>query len=440
MKDLSSVIESGMCVACGACTAVNPEITLVLDEDKLLYRPSSPGSEQAAAICPAIATDFDALHEFRFPNAEQSEHGVVRSVHLGQSTNADRNLKASSGGLIKELLIELLESSTVDSVIALNHVEGLRYEPELLQNAADVDDLPGSVYHSISFEKVFSLLEQSEGRVALVAIPCQLEGIFSYIRAYRPELNDKISITIGLVCGWTYTHHSLRALSTYKGIEANSIEHISYRGDGPVGKMRVQTDRRVVSIDRRSDIHYIAAFDRSFNLPRCHACTNHVNFLADIVVGDAWLDRAKPTRTGISLIICRSEVGEEVLRSAQSNARITTLPTSVDDIVESQSANLVFGHFAYSWAQYLRETGRHAPSLLGPNLGMAKPIDRSQLVAFDSDISGKVALQRKGRYREMLWRKIGFDMFRYGLRFVRKRLRRSRSSQTVREIVPNPFR
>ena len=54
------------------------------------------------------------------------------------------------------------------------------------------------------------------------------------------------------------------------------------------------------AVSRRVDFGYQVAFDRLFNTPRCHLCVNHSNFLADIVVGDAWLPSTVFTKTGVS--------------------------------------------------------------------------------------------------------------------------------------------
>ena len=186
-------------------------------------------------------------------------------------------------------------------------MEGLDFQPRLITDPADIDQMPGSIYHNLAQPRALELLAENDGRYVLVAIPCQLEGIYSYIHTQRPELADRIAFTVGLLCGWQYSHHSIRAICEYKGIDPDAIVDISYRGGGPVGKLRIVTaDGKVTTTSRRVDIGYQVAFDRHFNTPRCHLCINHSNFLADIVVGDAWLPSTLTTKTGISLVICRT--------------------------------------------------------------------------------------------------------------------------------------
>ena len=86
---------------------------------------------------------------------------------------------------------------------------GIDFETRLVTEPEGVDQLPGSIYHNLAQPKALELLHELEGRYVLVAIPCQLEGIFSYIRTLAPELADKVHTTIGLLCGWQYSHHAL---------------------------------------------------------------------------------------------------------------------------------------------------------------------------------------------------------------------------------------
>ncbi|MEW6249753.1 MAG: coenzyme F420 hydrogenase/dehydrogenase beta subunit N-terminal domain-containing protein [Planctomycetota bacterium] len=110
----------------------------------------------------------------------------MRAARLAQSTNRERNLRASSGGIIKEVVAALLGKPEVTGAIALGHAGGLAFEPRLITRPEQVDEL--------------------------VAIPCQFEGIYTHIFRHEPALAKRIHTTVGLICGWQYTHHALRAI------------------------------------------------------------------------------------------------------------------------------------------------------------------------------------------------------------------------------------
>lgn len=417
--DLTPVIDNDLCIGCGACVAADPSIDLVLHPEKLLFEPSHPGNELAARVCPAIAVDYAGLQARRFPGAQSGPFGVVQSVALAQSGDFDRNLHASSGGIIKELLVDFLEQDEVDGVIALGHVKGLEFEPRLITVPQQVDELPGSIYHNLPKHRVLDILREKQGKYVLVAIPCELEGIFTYIYTVEPHLAERVYSTVGLLCGWQYSHHSLKAICEFKGIDYESITDISYRGGGPVGKLQITTATGSKRVNRRVDFDYQVAFDRHFNTPRCHLCVNHANFLADIVVGDAWLPSTVMTRTGISLVISRTAEADAMLRRLAEAERIVLTDVSTAEIEESQTRRVAFGDFSYAYADFLREMGRFVPDLVGPNKDEHRPVSRSELELFDRELHIKLKLQREGRYRYLRRRKATKEMGRFLKRYLR---------------------
>ncbi|MEI6299584.1 MAG: Coenzyme F420 hydrogenase/dehydrogenase, beta subunit C-terminal domain [Actinomycetota bacterium] len=418
--DLSGVIASGMCIGCGACEMADSSVRVSLNPKKLIFEPETPGSQAAADVCPAVAVDYEGLQKYLFPDSAIGAYGVVRSVHLSQSTNSARNIAASSGGLIKEVLRNVLSSGDIDGVIALDHVTGIDFAARLVTTPEDVDTLPGSIYHNLKQTPALQILRDTPGRFALVAIPCQLEGMYSWIRAQAPELRDKIVLTVGLLCGWQYSHHSINAMGEYLGYDPANISDISYRGGGPVGKLTVTTtDGEVYTASRRVDFGYQVAFDRHFNTNRCHVCINHSNFLADLVVGDAWLPSTVFTKTGVSLVVCRTEFAESVLRRLVDNGSCVSIEVGEDEIRESQTDRVIFGEFAYAYAAFLQNLGLHTPRLIGPNHGFGTVKHERHVALFHRELVRKQTLMAAKRYRYMKWRKGTRELRGYIMRYVR---------------------
>lgn len=419
-SDLSGVIASGMCIGCGACEMADPTVKVSLHPTKLIYEPETVGSSLAASVCPAVEVDYAGLQEYLFPGAPVGPFGVVRSVHLSQSTTMDRNVAASSGGLIKELLRTLLSSGDIDAVIALDHVDGIEFSARLVTTPDDVDTLPGSIYHNLKQTPALQLLKDTPGRLAIVAIPCELEGLYAWVRECEPHLRDKIVLTVGLLCGWQYSHHSIHAMGEYLGYDPNNIADISYRGGGPVGKLTVTTrNGEQFTASRRVDFGYQVAFDRHFNTSRCHVCINHSNFLADIVVGDAWLPSTVFTKTGISLVVCRTEFAEVALNRLVDSGACVSIQVGEEEIRESQTDRVVFGEFAYAYADFLRELGLHTPRLDGPNKGYGTQKPRRQAAKFHRELVRKQALMAARRYKYMKLRKATLELRGYIMRYVR---------------------
>jgi coenzyme F420-reducing hydrogenase beta subunit/polysaccharide pyruvyl transferase WcaK-like protein len=409
-EDLSEVIESGMCIACGACAHADPSIELELDDEKQIFQPTHAGNALAAAVCPAVEVDYAGLEARRFPFAESSPFGVIQSVMLAQSMDEPRNRNASSGGVLKEVLRALLQRPEVDGVISISHGAGLDFPPRIITTVEEVDTLPGSIYHNLPKDQVLEILKSREGLFVLVGIPCELEGIFQYIYRCAPELESRIHTTIGLICGWQYSHHAIRAICEFKGIDFDGIERISYRGGGPVGKLRIVSRSQEFQVSRRVDFAYQVAFDRSFNTSRCHVCVNHSNYLADLVVGDAWLPSTVATRTGISLVINRTREAEDLMQGLSNRGEVAVVDVSTEEIKESQKPPIVFGDFAYSYAAFRRRKGLHTPLLDGPNRTLARRMPDAEVQAFHVELEKKLSLQRGRRYRRLYWRKATIEL------------------------------
>ena len=440
MSDLSAVIESGMCIGCGVCEVTPDPVRLVLDPQPLIFQPDGPGGPDAASVCPAIAVDYPGLHDYVFPGEDVGPFGVVRSVFLTQSTDQERNLRASSGGIIKETLRMLLESGEIDGAIALDHVDGVEFAARLVTDAEDVDRLPGSIYHNLTQTSAIELLAQNEGRFALIAIPCQLEGLYAYVKAFRPELRDRLALTIGLLCGWQYSHHSIEAMGQYLGFNPSSIRDVSYRGGGPIGKFSVTTvEGETFSASRRVDFSYQVAFDRHFNTPRCHLCVNHGNFFADLVVGDAWLPSTLFTKTGISLVVCRTAYAENIHRRLIDSGRCLSTQVTEDEIRESQTERVVFGEFAYAYADFRRAAGLHTPELHGPNERAGGRRPAREVAAFHRELVRKQRLMADRRYGLLRWRKATLELPKLAQRYIRwftVRVLRIKSVTGARSEIP----
>jgi hypothetical protein len=244
--------------------------------------------------------------------------------------------------------------------------------------------------------------------------------MYSWIRAQAPELRDKIVLTVGLLCGWQYSHHSINAMGEYLGYDPANISDISYRGGGPVGKLTVTTtDGQVYSASRRVDFGYQVAFDRHFNTNRCHVCINHSNFLADLVVGDAWLPSTVFTKTGVSLVVCRTEFAETVLKRLVDNGSCVSIEVGEDEIRESQTDRVIFGEFAYVYAAFLQNLGLHTPHLMGPNRGFGTLKPERQVASFHRELVRKQVLMAARRYQYLKWRKGTRELRGYIMRYVR---------------------
>ncbi len=375
---IATVIAEDMCIACGACIHTCPARAIVPHFDAYrgahevrIARPDQCAECAAPcdAVCPSIEIDLCGLLD----RMQVERTGQVRGVYVGFARAHQDNGRSSSGGLIRAFIEDSLRAGR--PVICLASV-GDDYEPDVLRTVDDLARVPGSIYHSVSLTRTLGLLRELDRPCTLVAIPCQLEGARAYIRRVEPELEARIALTVGLICGWMYSHHGLRAFLRYKGI-AGDVEDAQYRGEDKVGLLKVKAGGVLYKYNRRQFgslaeyVDYRASFAAPVNRMRCRVCEDHVNVLADVAVGDAWLDRKRGQK--LSIAIVRTERGERAMSDMRARGAIDVEDGATADIDESQSRDLVQGQTARRVGSYLRGRGMHAPRFLFSQSGDSAP-------------------------------------------------------------------
>ncbi len=145
---------------------------------------------------------------------------------------------------------------------------------------------------------------------------------------------------------------------------------------------------------------------------------NHSNFLADIVVGDAWLPSTVYTKSGISLLICRTPATAAKIERMTAEKRIVSTDVSVDEITESQTRRVVFGDFAYAYQEYLAQHGLPHPTMTGPNRQAARLHDEATVHHFHTELQTKLGLQRQREYRRLWLRKATKEFPRLAKRYL----------------------
>jgi coenzyme F420-reducing hydrogenase beta subunit len=357
---IQSVIDNDLCIACGACVSVCPEgvIKPAYSSKRGAHEvgivdPSmcAPCEKPCGGVCPSIKPLAAMLAK------EKTRLGRIVNVHVGFSRAFQFNGVSSSGGVIREICHHFLSRGV--HVICLTEkrsAEKSSYEAGVLKKLNDLERMPGSIYHSISFLNALDALQNNAGPFLLVAIPCHLEGISNYIALHKPELAKKIVLKLGIICGWMYSDHGINNFADAHNIRAPVLD-VKYRGEDKVGKLKLRTLSATLNYDRRNFetvrdmMIFRSSFSTDVNRQRCRLCQNHINIQSDISVGDAWLARKESQKQ--SIIVTRTTVGETLLQTLLQQDRIIIEKGSIADIEESQSKDLVYGCNAQRLAQLL---------------------------------------------------------------------------------------
>lgn len=373
---LEQVLKHDLCIACGACVAACPHTVIVphYSQQRGAHEVRVTETQACAsctrlceAVCPSLTVRYAALlPPSRSTPASATREGTILQQFIGYAPAYHHDGTTSSGGIIRALISHALSQAIPVVCLGRTGEESYHaYGPMLLTSPADVSRVPGSIYHSVSFVSAIPLLHALDTPALLVATPCQLEGIYAYAATCAPALREKIALTVGLICGWMYSDHAIRAFAEFQRI-TEAIRDVQYRGEDKVGYLKMTTADATCRYHRRGGDgpivaqHYRTAFATEMNRLRCRVCQNHLNILADIAVGDAWLAREASRKTSVLLI--RSTQGQAWVEALTASGELQVEPGHTEDLVESQSADLVYGFTARRVSDYLRRVGIQAPA------------------------------------------------------------------------------
>jgi coenzyme F420 hydrogenase subunit beta len=291
------------------------------------------------AVCPGHSVDFRNLSSFFLEKpAENNSLGAYLSCYIGYSTNKEIRWKASSGGIVTALLIFALEEGIIDGALVTRMKRDRPFEPEAIiaRTRDEILSAVGSKYCPVPVNEELKEILREDGRFAVVGLPCHIHGIRK-TEALNKTVREKIVLHLGLFCSLCPN-----SLGTEFFIGENILDNITkldYRGKGWPGGMSIELKNgKEIFVPLHE---YISIVESPLFTPvRCMLCCDGTNELADISVGDAWLSELKDNKTGISVIIARSKVGEEILKRAKSKNLINIKKIHYHKVLQSQESIL----------------------------------------------------------------------------------------------------
>jgi len=387
-RNITHVVRSGLCHLCGTCYAVCPRGNIALTWSRragfrIRVKDASrcEGCGLCARVCPGARVDLPALNRAVFGRApDDLLIGHVRAVYLTRAADPRVHLEGASGGTVGALMRYLLDRRLVDGVRASRMGapdEPLRPHAFIARRVEDLAGAGGSVYQMAPGNAALRGEVRPGGRLACVGLGCQVRGLrkaASALRAYR----EGIELVIGLFCGHNAepagTEHLLQRLGT----RSSRVRRVRYRaGPHPGAFQALTTGGETREIPFRRFTYILTLFEHY----RCGLCTDPLNTLADLSVGDGWMPRL--TREGgWNVTIVRSERGERILAQAAADGVIEAREAEIEAVRETQALVLYRrNRGGEARARILRFLGQRLPS--EPGLVRERPRPKDYLHAIE---------------------------------------------------------
>jgi coenzyme F420 hydrogenase subunit beta len=304
-------IDPRVCTLCGACASICPAGVIEVDGEGASLRGECIHCGLCYRFCPGREMDFEDASRTCFGSPPEDPFlGHYSFLGVAQATSREIRERGGSGGVVTALLTDLLAKGHIKGVVAVTMSEDSpwRCQASLLTTPEQVLRAAQSKYSMVSVDTLLAKVRKEGGPFAVVGLPCHIHGLrrLQRLGSYR----EAFPLAIGLFCGLnlrpTATEHLIRKL----GFDKKEVTSLEYRGGSwPGGLLIRASDGREALIPK----HAYDYVNLMYVPRRCLTCPDLTNELADISVGDVWLEQY---RGGWSTVVGRSLHGRKVLKEA----------------------------------------------------------------------------------------------------------------------------
>lgn len=351
-----AVVKQDLCVGCGACLYSstknnlgmkwnkegflnpNPDIPELLSEDNLKVCPFNPFPDKEVRTENEIADIFLK----NAPNRDQKV-GHYYNTYVGYSNKY--RLTSSSGGIATYLIDELLNKKIVDAVITVKEGENSFYEYSIVRSTDEIISTSKTRYFPVTLATVLERLKNSNERFAVVGIACFIKSV-RLLQIYHPELKERIKFTIGIICGGIKSRFFAEYLAGKAGVANNHFtqpqfrikDHQSRASDYSFGCKDEEGALHTIKMRKVGDMWGSGMFKNN----ACDYCDDVTTELADISLGDAWLNPYNQDGKGTNVMVTRSKLSEELINEGITMKELTVEHLDFNQFLSSQQGS--FNH------------------------------------------------------------------------------------------------
>ena len=307
-----SVMDAGLCTGCGACVNLCPYQKAFKDHTIVLF-PCDLEEGRCYAYCPRTPVDMEALRQQFFDAGDITpEIGPIKGFYVARASDAALRDKAQHGGCVSALVSLALEEGIIDHALLAKGEANLLPHSVDAATPAEVCVLAGSKLVVSPTVAEFNLVAKGEAqRIGVVATPCQALALTKMRTKPIPtedNLIDKLSLIIGVFCGWAFDWRDLKAL-----IETRVALEDFAGMDIPPSKYHCLEVFTKAGDTIAIDLDEVEPCVRN----ACHYCSDMTAEFSDISVGSARLDEGWEEARGWNQIIVRTKLGLELIEKAK---------------------------------------------------------------------------------------------------------------------------
>lgn len=310
---MKTVCKINQCTGCAACVSKCFKHAIHIADDLKAFNAIIDESlcvncRQCERVCP---TNNPVVHL------------QPASWQQGWALDKKMRLNASSGGVASAVAIGFIKTG---GVVCSCVFESGKFVFDFADNENSVKHFVGSKYVKSNpdgiYEKINGYLAHDR-KVLFIGLPCQTAGVRSYVK------DHVLLYTIDLICHGTPSQGILQMFLNEKGYSAEQMQSIDFRRKT---EFFLSVNQESVEPDSVRDRYTYAFLKALCYTENCYSCSYaSVQRVSDLTLGDSWgsmLSVAEQKR-GISLVLCQSHKGNELLADAELHLESVNIDNAV---------------------------------------------------------------------------------------------------------------
>ena len=298
---MKTVCELNMCNGCMACVEKCHRNAITIKDDLKYYNALVDTKKCVdCGLCTKVC-----------PRENDNDMSKPKWWYQGWADSEIRE-HASSGGAASAIIRAFIKHG---GYVASCLFDSGKFVFEVTNEMAVARKFAGSKYVKSNPEKIYgkiqSLLKANQ-KVLFIGLPCQVAAVNQFIK-------DKTNlVTADLICHGTPSPYLLKKCLQEYGHDINTLTDINFRIKS---LYELNRDGKPIAAFHTMD-NYLIAFLHSYDYTEnCYSCKfATLDRVSDITLGDSWgTELSGEVKNGVSLILCQSEKGKELIESAGLN-------------------------------------------------------------------------------------------------------------------------
>ena len=355
---IQSVVDNNLCIGCGLCAAQCKNNAIQIQMNELgFYTANLSGDcdDDCINVCPfnpepddEVKTENEIAKIF-LTQANKHNNKIGRYIGTYAGYSFENRLTSSSGGIATYTLAELMKRGVVQHVISVKAQadNSQHYVYSISSSIAELSSAAKTKYYPVTLADALKELKSLDGKVAIVGVACFIKAI-RLAQVQDPVFSEKIGFLIGIICGGIKSSFFAEYLASKAGVSANHFKKPEFRikdysssaSDYSFGCLDQYNNQKTIKMRTVGDMWGTGLFKAN----ACDYCDDVTTELADLSLGDAWLEPYSQDGLGTNVIVTRSCLAEDIIKSGFEQGDLFIETLSEDIFLASQQGSFNHRH------------------------------------------------------------------------------------------------